>query len=63
MLLGLIKSLFVPFCRLSRWNHSRIFSDFDDETEGSDVEQGDTRRSKESSLFDPKAPSVRLVVP
>ncbi|KAL9681670.1 hypothetical protein QQ045_013457 [Rhodiola kirilowii] len=50
--------------RLSRWNHTRIFSDFDDETEGSDGEYGDVRvyssgHNKASSLFDPKAPSLR----
>uniref|UniRef100_A0A7N0UJ95 RRP12-like protein n=1 Tax=Kalanchoe fedtschenkoi TaxID=63787 RepID=A0A7N0UJ95_KALFE len=44
--------------RLSRWNHTRIFSDFDDETEGSDGDAR-TRPSKASSLFDPKAPSLR----
>ncbi|KAL9659403.1 hypothetical protein QQ045_024209 [Rhodiola kirilowii] len=50
--------------RLSRWNHTRIFSDFDDETEGSDGEHGDARaysarQNKSSSLFDLKAPSLR----
>lgn len=51
--------------RLSRWNHTKIFSDFgDDETEGSDAEYMDARtmngqRSKASSLLKSKAASLR----
>lgn len=53
--------------RLSRWNHTKIFSDFDDEeTEDSDVEFMDTktisgRKSKASSQLKSKASSLRLV--
>uniref|UniRef100_A0A2N9GW92 Uncharacterized protein n=1 Tax=Fagus sylvatica TaxID=28930 RepID=A0A2N9GW92_FAGSY len=51
--------------KLSRWNHTKIFSDFgDDETEGSDAEYMDARtmngqRSKASSLLKSKAASLR----
>ncbi|PON84609.1 Coatomer beta subunit [Trema orientale] len=51
--------------RLSRWNDTKIFSDFgDDETENSDLEYMDDltvsgRRGKASSLFKSKASSVR----
>lgn len=50
--------------RLSRWNHTRIFSDFsDEETEGGDFESMDSKtasqRSKASLLFNTKASSLR----
>ncbi|KAK9275403.1 hypothetical protein L1049_022667 [Liquidambar formosana] len=51
--------------RLSRWNHTKIFSDFDDEEiEGNDAEYMDTktvsgRQSKASLQFDSKASSLR----
>lgn len=51
--------------RLSRWNHTKIFSEFDDgESENSDAEYMDTkitagRRSKASSVSDSKASLLR----
>ncbi|KAJ0031444.1 hypothetical protein Pint_13558 [Pistacia integerrima] len=52
--------------RLSRWNHTKIFSDFGDEdSENSDAEYMDTktvsgRRSKASSQLKSKASSLRV---
>lgn len=52
----------------SRWNHTKIFSDFSDEdTENSDAEYMDTntisgRQGKASSQYKSKASSFRLAV-
>lgn len=67
--------LFIIYClwvnslfRLSRWNHTKIFSDFsDEETENSDAEYAGTktvsgRRGKGSSQLKSKASSSRSVV-
>ena len=51
--------------RVSRWNDTKIFSDFDDEDEDSDGEymDGETHgRSKASSLLKSKASALRLVI-
>ncbi|KAL3830065.1 hypothetical protein ACJIZ3_018867 [Penstemon smallii] len=50
--------------RMSRWNHTKIFSDFDDEMRNSDGEfsdqkSGSTRQSKHSAAIRPKAPLLR----
>lgn len=60
-------SIFYSLFRLSRWNHSKIFSDFgDEETENSDDEYMNAktasgRRSKASSQLKSKAYSLRSV--
>lgn len=51
--------------RASRWNDTKIFSDFADENEDSDgdyMDAGTHGRSKASSLLKSKASGLRLVV-
>ena len=51
-------------CRQSEWGHTKIFSDFDEETSDGDDMDAETsfgRRSKLSSKLNSKAPSLRLV--
>lgn len=71
--LGILSSIILvlvvltfPSCyRLSRWNHTKIFSEFDDgESENSDAEYMDTkttagRRSKATLVSDSKASLLR----
>ncbi|TYH08464.1 hypothetical protein ES288_A07G017500v1 [Gossypium darwinii] len=46
--------------RLSRWNHTKIFSDFgDDNTDDSDVEMASGQKSKASSKLKSKASTLR----
>ncbi|MBA0638959.1 hypothetical protein Goklo_022022 [Gossypium klotzschianum] len=46
--------------RLSRWNHTKIFSDFgDDDTDDSDVEMASGQKSKASSKLKSKASTLR----
>lgn len=49
--------------RLSRWNHTKIFSEYDDgESENSDAEYMDAgRRSKATLVSDSKASLLRSV--
>ncbi|XWS17532.1 hypothetical protein CRYUN_Cryun33cG0075300 [Craigia yunnanensis] len=48
--------------RLSRWNHTKIFSDFDDDnTDDSDAEMASRQQSKGSSRLKSKASSLRSV--
>lgn len=51
--------------RVSRWNDTKIFSDFEDEYEDSVEDDMDAEfhgRSKASSLLKSKASALRLVV-
>lgn len=56
-----------PFFRLSRWNHTKVFSDFgDDETEDSEAESMDMksisgRQSRATSVLKSDAHSLRSV--
>lgn len=49
-------------CRFSRWNHTKIFSDFgDDDTDDSDVEMASSQKSRASSKLKSKASTLRSV--
>lgn len=54
------------FYRMSRWNHTKVFSDFDDEAGNSDDEfvnekSVSSRRTKYSSAVQSKATLLRSV--